>query len=76
MIIKMIRATYQIGKVNSSRGTRGTKKVAYVRVMGEGTESEVTSELLKMHRRDIDLNTERLILIEFEERWTFKIDFP
>lgn len=65
MAIKRIRATYRI---DSPRGTRGTKKVAYVRVIGEGTESEVTSELLKMHRRDIDPSTERLVLVEFEER--------
>lgn len=68
MAIKRIRATYRIDKIDSPRGTRGTKKVAYVRVIGEGTESEVTSELLKMHRRDIDPSTERLVLVEFEER--------
>lgn len=68
MAIKRIRATYRIDKIDTPRGTRGTKKVAYVRVIGEGTESEVTSELLKMHRHDIDHATERLVLVEFEER--------
>ena len=68
MAIKRIKATYRIDKIDAPRGTYGTKKVAYVRVIGEGTESEVTSELMRMHRRDIDPATERLVLVEFEER--------